>query len=66
MLLDAGHLPLWLDGSRGFDESSALEVSHHPVSKRVGNTRCDDSELIAPVALDDPDAAQAGALFPEI
>jgi putative SOS response-associated peptidase YedK len=66
MLLDARHLPLWLEGSRSFDESPALEVSYHPVSKRVGTTRYDDSELIAPVALDGPDVGQVGALFPEI
>lgn len=66
MLLDERVLPLWLDASRSFDESSGLEVSYHPVSKRVGNTRYDDSGLITPVAFDDPTVGQVGELFPEI
>ena len=52
VLLDAHDLNCWLKGAESSDELPALEISYHPVSTRVGNTRYDDSSLIAPVDLD--------------
>ena len=63
VLLDAHDLNFWLNGAESSDELPALEISYHPVSTRVGNTRYDDSSLIAPVDLDGATVGQTADLF---
>ena len=63
VLLDAHDLNFWLKGAESSDELPALEISYHPVSTRVGNTRYDDSSLIAPVDLDCAMVGQTADLF---
>ena len=63
VLLDAHDLNFWLNGAESSDELPALEISYHPVSTRVGNTRYDDSSLIAPVDLDCATVGQTADLF---
>jgi hypothetical protein len=63
VLLDAHNLNFWLNGAASSEQLPALEVSYHPVSTRVGNTRYDDSSLIAPVDLDGAAVGQTVDLF---
>ena len=49
----------WLGSAPG------VEISCHPVTTRVGNTRHDDSELIMPVEIDVLAQGQTGELFPD-
>ena len=63
VLLDEEHLDLWLNGAQSPEELPTLEVSFHPVSSRVGNTRHDDSYLIEPVDLGEAEAGQTADLF---
>jgi putative SOS response-associated peptidase YedK len=63
VLLDTHELNFWLNGAESSDELPALEISCHPVSTRVGNTRYDDSSLIAPVDLDGSTVGQTADLF---
>lgn len=63
VLLDEQHLDLWLNGAQSPEELPTLEVSFHPVSLRVGNTRYDDRDLTAPVDVDEPAAGQTADLF---
>ena len=63
VLLDEQCLDAWLNGTQSFEELPTLEISFHPVSARVGNTRYDDRNLTAPVDVDEPAADQTGDLF---
>ena len=63
VLLNEQHLGAWLSGAQSSEELPTLEISFHPVSTRVGNVRYDDSELIAPVDVDEPAAGQTADLF---
>ena len=63
VLLDEQHLDLWLNGAQSAEELPTLEISLHPVSPRVGNTRYDDRDLTAPVDVDEPAAGQTADLF---
>ena len=63
VLLDEQHLDLWLNGAQSPEELPTLEISFHPVSLRVGNTRYDDRDLTAPVDVDEPAAGQTADLF---
>ena len=63
VLLDEQCLDAWLSGTHSFEALPTLEISFHPVSSRVGNVRYDDSELIAPVDVDEPAAGQTADLF---
>lgn len=63
VLLDEQCLDAWFNGTQSFEELPTLEISFHPVSTRVGNVRYDDSELIAPVDVDEPAAGQTADLF---
>ena len=63
VVLDAHDLNFWLNGAESSDELPTLEISYHPVSTRVGNTRYDDSSLIAPVDLDGSTVGQTANLF---
>ena len=63
VLLDEQCLDAWLSGTHSFEALPTLEISFHPVSTRVGNVRYDDSELIAPVDVDEPAAGQTADLF---
>ena len=63
VLLDEQHLDVWLSGVQSSEELPTLEISFHPVSARVGNTRYDDSDLIEPVDLDKAEAGQTADLF---
>ena len=63
VLLDEQHLDAWLNGAQTSEGLPTLEISLHPVSTRVGNTRYDDSDLIEPVELDEPEAGQTADLF---
>lgn len=63
VLLDEQCLDAWLNGAHSFEALPKLEISLHPVSSRVGNTRCDDSDLVEPVDLDEPAAGQTADLF---
>ncbi|MBR9796020.1 MAG: SOS response-associated peptidase, partial [Gammaproteobacteria bacterium] len=63
VLLDEQHLNLWLNGAQSPEGLPSLEISFHPVSSRVGNTRHDDSDLIEPVALGEAEAGQTADLF---
>ena len=63
VLLDEQCLDAWLSGVQSSEELPTLEISFHPVSARVGNTRYDDSDLIEPVDLDKAEAGQTADLF---
>ena len=63
VLLDEQHLDSWLNGVQPCEKIPPLEVSLHPVATRVGNTRHDDRELIAPVDIDQAQAGQTADLF---
>ena len=63
VLLDEQHLYLWLNGGQTPEELPTLEISFHPVSMRVGNTRHDGSELILPVDLDEAEPGRTADLF---
>ena len=63
VLLDEQHLDLWLNGAQSPEELPTLEISLHPVSPRVGNTRYDDRDLTAPVDVDERAAGQTADLF---
>ena len=65
VLLDEQALNAWLNGAQRSEELPTLEISFHPVSARVGNTRYDDRDLTAPVNLDDTPLGQTRDLFPE-
>ena len=63
VLLDEQHLGAWLNGAQLSAEVPTLEITFHPVSARVGNTRYDDSDLIESVDLDKAEARQTADLF---
>lgn len=63
VLLEEQHLDLWLNGKQSSEGLPTLEVSFHPVAMRVGNTRYDDSDLIAPVDIDEAEVGQTADLF---
>jgi len=63
VLLNEQHLDVWLIGAQSSEALPTLEISLHPVSPRVGNTRYDDSDLIEPVDLDKPAAGLTTDLF---
>ena len=63
VLLDEQHLGAWLNGAQSSEELPTLEITFHPVSTRVGNTRYDDSDLIESVDLDKAEARQTADLF---
>ena len=65
VLLDEQHLKVWLNGTQSPEELPILEVSFHPVSARVGNTRHDDADLTSPMNLDEVPLGQTADLFPE-
>ena len=65
VLLDEQHLDAWLNSAQSSEELPTLEISLHPVSSRVGNTRYDDRDLTAPVNLDEALLGQTADLFPE-
>ena len=65
VLLDEQHLKVWLNGAQSPEELPILEVSFHPVSARVGNTRHDDADLTSPMNLDEVPLGQTADLFPE-
>ena len=65
VLLDEQRLDLWLNRAQSAEKIPVLQVSFHPVSTRVGNTRNDDSDLIAPVSLDEALLGQTADLFRE-
>jgi len=64
VLLDDQCLQMWLDGEQSRGGLPTLEVLFHPVAKRVGNTRYDDSDLIAPVDIDEAETGEMADLFP--
>ena len=64
VLLDDQCLQMWLDGEQSRGELPTLEVLFHPVAQRVGNTRYDDSDLIAPVDIDEAETGEMADLFP--
>ena len=63
VLLDDQCLHMWLDGEQPYGELPTLEVLFHPVAKRVGNTRYDDIDLIAPVDIDEAETGEIADLF---
>ena len=63
VLLDEQALDVWLNGAQSSEELPTLEISLHPVSSRVGDTRYDDRDLIAQVDVDQPEAGQTADLF---
>ena len=63
VLLDEQHLGAWLNGAQSSEELPTLEITFHPVSARVGNTRYDDSDLVEPVDVGKPAAGQTTDLF---
>ena len=63
VLLDEQHLDEWLNGAQSSEELPTLEITFHPVSARVGNTRYDDRDLTAPVDVDEPAEGQTADLF---
>ncbi len=65
VLLDEQYLDSWLNGVPTSEQIPPLEVSLHPVATRVGNTRHDDRDLIAPVDIDQAQAGQTADLFTE-
>ena len=64
VLLDDQCLHMWLDGEQSYGELPGLEVLFHPVARRVGNTRYDDSDLIAPVDIAEAETGEMADLFP--
>ena len=64
VLLDDQCLHKWLDGEQSYGELPTLQVLFHPVAQRVGNTRYDDSDLIAPVDIDEAETGEMADLFP--
>ena len=64
VLLDDQCLHMWLDSEQSYGELPALEVLFHPVARRVGNTRYDDSDLIAPVDIAEAETGEMADLFP--
>lgn len=64
VLLDDQCVHMWLDGEQSFGELPTLEVLFHPVARRVGNTRYDDSDLIAPVDINEAETGEMADLFP--
>ena len=65
VLLDEQYLDSWLSGVQTSERIPSLEVSLHPVATRVGNTRHDDRDLIAPVDIGQSPAGQTADLFTE-
>ena len=65
VLLNEEHVWRWLDGAEMSDSPPRIEITYHPVTTRVGNTRHDDSELIMPVDVDMSAQVQTGELFPD-
>ena len=63
VLLDEQHLAAWFNGVQSSEDLPTLEISLHPVSSRVGNTRYDDRDLTTPVDVDEPAAGQTADLF---
>ena len=63
VLLDDQCLNIWLDSDKPYGELPTLEVVVHPVAGRVGNTRHDDSDLIAPVDIDEAETGEMADLF---
>ena len=63
VLLDDQCLHMWLDAEQSHGELPTLEVLFHPVTRRVGNTRHDDSDLIAPVDIDEAETGEIADLF---
>ena len=63
VLLDDQCLHRWLDGKQSCGELPTLEVLFHPVAVRVGNTQHDDSDLIAPVDIDEAETGEMLDLF---
>ena len=63
VLLDDQCLHMWLDGEQSYGELPTLEVLFHPVARRVGNTRYDDSDLIAPVDIDEAETGEMADLY---
>ncbi len=63
VLLDDQCLHMWLDAEQPHGELPTLEVLFHPVTRRVGNTRHDDSDLIAPVDIDEAETGEVADLF---
>ena len=63
VLLDDQSLHMWLDGEQPYGELPTLEVLFHPVARRVGNTRYDDSDLIAPVDIDEAETGEMADLY---
>ena len=64
VLLDDQCLQMWLDGEQSRGDLPTLEVWFHPVAQRVGNTRYDGSDLIAPVDIDEAETGEMADLFP--
>lgn len=65
VLLDEEHVWRWLDGAEMAGSALGVGISYHPVTRRVGNTRLDDSELIMPLEIDVLAQGQTGELFPD-
>ena len=65
VLLDEEHVWRWLDGAEISDSAAGVEITFHPVTKRVGNTRHDDRELIMPVDVDVSAQGHTGELVPD-
>ena len=63
VLLDDQCLHRWLDGEQSCGELPTLQVLFHPVAVRVGNTQHDDSDLIAPVDIDEAETGEMLDLF---
>ena len=63
VLLDEQCLNMWLDAEKSYGELPTLEVLFHPVAVRVGNTQHDDSDLIAPVDIDEAETEEMLDLF---
>jgi putative SOS response-associated peptidase YedK len=63
VLLEEQYLDVWLGGAQSPEELPTLEITFHPVSPRVGNTRYDDSDLVEPVDVYKPAAGQTADLF---
>ena len=63
VLLDDQSLRMWLDGEQSYGELPTLKVLFHPVARRVGNTRYDNSDLIAPVDIDNSETGEMADLF---
>ena len=63
VLLDDQCLNMWLDAEKSYGELPTLEVLFHTVAVRVGNTRYDDSDLIARVDIDEAETGEMLDLF---